>query len=86
MMQLNTNGEMVGYFNESWSEAEICKSGLDPKELFSEADYSCPTDHDSKACFTVRIEVINQFQLYKNPVKSCTNHFSFMIIGSIGLL
>ena len=34
MKQMNPSGEMVGYFNESWSEAEICKSGLDPKEIF----------------------------------------------------
>ena len=35
MKQLNVNGEMSGYFNESWSEAEICKSQLDPRELFN---------------------------------------------------
>ena len=48
MKQLNTSGEMTGYFNESWSEAEICKSLLDPKELFSSADVNCQYGNGTK--------------------------------------
>ena len=33
MEQLNLSGEISGYYNESWSEAEICKTLLNPAEL-----------------------------------------------------
>ena len=50
--------------SESWSEAEICKSLLDPKELFANAQYNCQYQGvtSTEPCFTIRLEIINQFQ------------------------
>ena len=38
MEQLNLSGEISGYYNESWSEAEICKTLLNPAELGFQID------------------------------------------------
>ena len=42
MEQLNLSGEISGYYNESWSEAEICKTLLNPAELGFQIDWDFP--------------------------------------------
>ena len=42
MEQLNLSGEISGYYNESWSEAEICKTLLNPAELGFQIDRNFP--------------------------------------------
>ena len=43
MEQLNLSGEISGYYNESWSEAEICKTLLNPAKLGFQIDWDFPT-------------------------------------------
>ena len=70
MQKLNVNGNITGYFNESWSESEICKCALDPKKLFTDEQYTYLTNEKENVTFTVRLEIRNQLLLYKTPAPS----------------
>ena len=70
MQRLNGAGKITGYFNESWSESEICKCTLDPKKLIKDEMYTYLTPEKENVTFTVRLEITTHLLLYKTPAPS----------------